>query len=203
VSEIVVCSNNSTDDTVDKARKAGATVLEESRKGYGWACMKGINYLNSKADKPEIIVFMDGDYSDFPEELPKLVQPIIENEVVLVIGSRAKGQKEKGSMTFPQKFGNWLSTHLMKLFYQVSYTDLGPFRAIRFNELLAMNMHEMTFGWTIEMQIKAAKLNYKSTEIPVNYRVRIGESKVSGTLKGAVMAGIHILWCIVKYKFKK
>ena len=203
VNTIIVCSNNSTDTTVEVAKNAGAIVLEESKKGYGWACMKGINYANNMSNKPDIIVFMDGDYSDYPQELPQVVAPIINQNIDLVIGSRAKGQKEAGSMTFPQQFGNWLSTRLMRVFYGVNYTDLGPFRAIKLEKLLALNMQEMTFGWTIEMQIKAAKHKMTYAEVPVNYRVRIGESKVSGTLKGAVMAGIKILWSIVKYKFKK
>lgn len=203
MSDVIVCSNNSTDNTVDVAKQAGAIVLEETKKGYGWACIKGMQYANKMKIQPDIIVFMDGDFSDYPEELPNVVKPILEDDVILVIGSRAKGQKESGAMTVPQRFGNWLSTRLMRLFYGVTYTDLGPFRAMKFNELLQLNMSEMTFGWTIEMQIKAAKLKLKSAEVPVNYKVRIGESKVSGTAKGAIMAGIKILWCIVKYKFKK
>ncbi|MGV6862730.1 MAG: glycosyltransferase family 2 protein [Putridiphycobacter sp.] len=203
VSEIVVCSNNSSDQTVNVAKANGATVLEESKKGYGWACMKGINYAAKSENRPDLIVFMDGDYSDYPQEMTKVIAPIVDGHADIVIGSRARGQKESGSMTFPQRFGNWLSTRLMRLFYGVTYSDLGPFRAIKLDELLALNMAEMTFGWTIEMQIKAAKHKLKYAEVPVNYKVRIGESKVSGTLKGAVMAGIKILWCIVKYKFKK
>jgi len=203
VSDVIVCSNNSTDRTVEVAKKAGAIVLEEKQKGYGWACMKGINYANSMDVKPDIIVFLDGDYSDYPQELSQVVQPIIENNMDLVIGSRALGQQESGSMTFPQRFGNWLSTRMMHLFYGVKYSDLGPFRAMKFDKLIQLNMSEMTFGWTIEMQIKAAKHNMNSCEVPVNYKVRIGESKVSGTIKGAVMAGIKILWSIFKYKFVK
>jgi len=203
VSEVIVCSNNSTDRTKDVALMAGATVLEESRKGYGWACIKGMQYADQMKTRPDIIVFLDGDYSDYPQELSNVIKPIIENDMVLVIGSRALGQKDKGSMTMPQRFGNWLSTRLMHLFYGVKYSDLGPFRAMKFDELLLLNMSEMTFGWTIEMQIKAAKLNMKSSEVPVNYKVRIGDSKVSGTVHGAVMAGVRILWCIAKYKFKK
>ncbi len=203
VSDVIVCSNNSTDSTVKVAKKAGAIVLEEEQKGYGWACMKGINFANQMDVKPDIIVFLDGDYSDYPQELPLVIQPIIDNNMDLVIGSRALGEQENGSMTFPQRFGNWLSTRLMHLFYGVKYSDLGPFRAMKFDKLLELNMSEMTFGWTIEMQIKAAKQKMNSCEVPVNYKVRIGESKVSGTVKGAVMAGIKILWSIFKYKFVK
>ncbi len=203
VSDVLVCSNNSTDKTKEVAEAAGAIVLEESRKGYGWACIKGMQYADQMDVRPDIIVFLDGDYSDYPQELPNVVKPILEDDKVLVVGSRALGQKDKGSMTMPQRFGNWLSTRLMHLFYGVKYSDLGPFRAMKFDELLQLNMSEMTFGWTIEMQIKAAKYKMVSCEVPVNYKVRIGESKVSGTIKGAVMAGIKILWCIAKYKFKK
>ena len=203
VSDVIVCSNNSIDRTVEVAKKAGAIVLEEEKKGYGWACMKGINFANQMDVKPDIIVFLDGDYSDYPQELPLVVQPIIERNMDLVIGSRALGKQESGSMTFPQRFGNWLSTRMMHLFYGVKYSDLGPFRAMKFDKLLELNMSEMTFGWTIEMQIKAAKQKMNSCEVPVNYKVRIGESKVSGTVKGAVMAGVKILWSIVKYKFVK
>lgn len=203
VSDIIVCSNNSTDNTIEVAKNAGAIVLEEKQKGYGWACMKGINFANEMEVKPDIIVFLDGDYSDYPQELPIVVQPIIEKNMDLVIGSRALGQQESGSMTFPQRFGNWLSTRMMHLFYGVKYSDLGPFRAMKFDKLLMLNMAEMTFGWTIEMQIKAAKHKMNSCEVPVNYKVRIGESKVSGTLKGAVMAGVKIIWSIFKYKLIK
>jgi len=203
VEDVIVCSNNSTDNTVEVARAAGAIVLEEKQKGYGWACTKGINYANNMDVRPDIIVFLDGDYSDYPQELPWVVNPILERDMDLVIGSRALGQQENGSMTFPQRFGNWLSTRMMHLFYGVKYSDLGPFRAMKFDKLLALNMSEMTFGWTIEMQIKAAKQKMKSCEVPVNYKVRIGESKVSGTVKGAVMAGIKILWSIFKYKIVK
>ena len=203
VSDVIVCSNNSNDKTVEVAKRAGAIVLEENQKGYGWACMKGINFANQMNVKPDIIVFLDGDYSDYPQELPLVVQPIIERNMDLVIGSRALGEQESGSMTFPQRFGNWLSTRMMRFFYGVKYSDLGPFRAMKFDRLLKLNMSEMTFGWTIEMQIKAAKHNMNSCEVPVNYKVRIGDSKVSGTVKGAVMAGIKIIWSIFKYKFVK
>lgn len=199
VNEVVVVSNNSTDQTIDVARKAGATVLEENRKGYGWACLKGIDYVKSK--NAEIIVFLDGDYSDYPEQLPEIVKPILEQDIDMVIGSRALGNKEKGSMTFPQRFGNWLATRLMRIFYRVRFTDLGPFRAIKTSALEKLEMADKTYGWTIEMQIKAAKYNLSFTEVPVDYKNRIGTSKVSGTVKGAVSAGIKIIFAIFKYKF--
>lgn len=199
VNEVVVVSNNSTDQTINVARKAGATVLEENRKGYGWACLKGIDYVKSK--NAEIIVFLDGDYSDYPEQLPEIVKPILEQDIDMVIGSRALGNKEKGSMTFPQRFGNWLATRLMRIFYRVRFSDLGPFRAIKTSALEKLEMADKTYGWTIEMQIKAAKYNLSFTEVPVDYKNRIGTSKVSGTVKGAVSAGIKIIFAIFKYKF--
>lgn len=197
VDEVVVVNNNSTDSTVQVAEEAGATVLTENRKGYGYACLKGIDYLKSK--KPEVIVFLDGDYSDYPEEMVGLIKPIEHDGYDMVIGSRVLGTRERGALTPQQVFGNWLATRLMKLFYGVSYSDLGPFRAIKWSSLEKLNMVDPTYGWTIEMQLKAAKLKMKTTEIAVNYRVRIGVSKVSGTIKGAVMAGIKIIWTIFKY----
>jgi len=198
VREIVVVSNNSTDNTEEVAAKAGATVLVEKRKGYGAACLKGIEYLKNKEDRADIVLFIDGDYSDFPAEAINVVQPILDGKAEMVIGSRALGKKEKGSMTIPQRFGNWLSTRLIKLIYKVKFTDLGPFRAITFDKLIEIDMKDQTFGWTCEMQVKAAKLKVKSVEVPVNYRKRIGVSKVSGTIKGAFMAGYKILWTIFK-----
>lgn len=202
VSEIIVVSNNSTDATEENARRAGATVLEEPRKGYGYACLKGLEYTTSKTSPPEIVVFLDGDYSDHPEELQKLVAPIIENNMDLVIGARQEQLREKGSMTFPQIFGNGLATLLMRLFFKSRFTDLGPFRAIKYDKLLALDMQDKTYGWTVEMQLKALKKNYSYTEVPVHYRNRIGTSKVSGTVKGAIFAGVKILGWIFKYSFK-
>ncbi|GAA4293740.1 glycosyltransferase family 2 protein [Aestuariibaculum suncheonense] len=203
VEEIIVVSNNSTDDTERNAKQAGATVLTENNRGYGYACLKGMQYIENKDEKPNIIVFLDGDYSDYPEELTKLVQPIIENNIDFVIGSRVKNLREPGSMTGPQIFGNWLATNLMALFFSATYTDLGPFRAIKYDKLLNLNMVDKTYGWTIEMQLKALKQKLSYTEIPVNYRNRIGVSKVSGTIKGSIFAGIKILGWIFKYSIKK
>jgi glycosyltransferase involved in cell wall biosynthesis len=199
VSEIVVVNNNSTDDTAGVATAHGATVLFEGFQGYGAACLKGIAYFKNKTIKPDIVVFMDADYSDFPEELPLLIKPIIDRKVDFVIGSRALGKKEKGSMTIPQIFGNWLATNLLYLFYKVKFTDLGPFRAITWEALTAINMTDKTYGWTVEMQIKVAKLKIPSTEIAVNYRNRIGVSKVSGTVKGTILAGYKIITTLFKY----
>jgi glycosyltransferase involved in cell wall biosynthesis len=200
VTETIVVNNGSTDDTVNQARACGATVLDEPRKGYGYACLKGIDYLKSKnPDGCDVVVFIDADYSDYPEEMTKLVQPILADEADLVIGSRALGQKEKGSMTPQQVFGNWLATSLLDIFYKVRFTDLGPFRAIRYDKLIEIGMEDKTYGWTVEMQLKAARAGLRSAEIAVNYRKRIGKSKVSGTVKGTLMAGYKILWTIFKY----
>jgi glycosyltransferase involved in cell wall biosynthesis len=199
VDEIIVVNNASTDNTADAARLAGATVLEEPRPGYGSACLKGIDYINSKQKKPDIVVFMDGDYSDFPEELPLLIQPILNDGMDLVIGSRAIGRREKGSMTPQQVFGNWLASRILKWKYGAEFTDLGPFRAIRYSSLIQLNMQDRDYGWTVEMQIRAAKQQLRFTEVPVKYRKRIGRSKVSGTVKGTVMAGYKILWTLFTY----
>ncbi len=200
VRETVVVNNNSSDETSKVAAANGATVLDEPRQGYGYACLKGIAYAKTK--RPDIIVFLDADYSDYPAEMKNIVQPIIQENYDMVIGSRALGNKEPGSMTPQQIFGNWLATTLIKWIYNVTYTDLGPFRAIQFDKLIALNMQDTTYGWTVEMQLKAAKMGLRTTEVPVNYRQRIGHSKVSGTLKGTVMAGYKILSWIFKYALK-
>jgi len=202
VDDIIVISNNSTDKTIENAKQAGATVLSENQKGYGYACLKGMNYISEKKNKPDIIVFLDGDYSDYPEELTKIVKPIIENDTDLVIGARVKTLRENGSMTTQQVFGNWLATRLMSLFFSSKFTDLGPFRAITYEKLLVLNMQDKTYGWTVEMQLKALRQKLKYVEVPVKYRQRIGVSKVSGTIKGTVMAGYKILGWIFKYSFK-
>lgn len=199
VSEIIVVNNNSVDKTADVARKMGVIVLHEKKQGYGRACLKGIEYANIMQPVPDIIVFLDADYSDYPEEIEKLVQPIIEDDYDMVIGSRTLGQREKGSMTLQQVVGNWLSTRLLYLIYKVKYTDLGPFRAIKFERLMQLNMQDLTYGWTVEMQLKAAKQKLKVCEVPVRYRKRIGFSKISGTLKGTIMAGYKIITTIFKY----
>ena len=199
VEEIIVVNNNSKDNTAQNAIKHGAKVLFEPRKGYGNACLKGIEYLKNKKNTPEIVVFMDADYSDYPEELEKLIQPILLGKADLVIGSRELSTRERGSMTIPQIFGNWLATRLIYLFYKEKFTDLGPFRAITWPALLALEMKDKTFGWTVEMQVKAAKYGLKSVEVPVNYRQRIGVSKVSGTVKGTILAGYKIITTIFRY----
>ena len=200
VKTIIVVNNNSNDQTALAAQKAGATVVDEPQQGYGFACLRGMAYLQEMSEKPDIVVFVDADYSDYPEELPKLVAPILEKNVAMVIGSRAIGAKEKGSMTPQQVFGNWLATRLIKWLYGVSFTDLGPFRAIRYSDLLALNMQDQTYGWTVEMQVKAAKKGLKVEEVPVSYRIRVGQSKISGTIKGTILAGYKIITTIFKYK---
>jgi glycosyltransferase involved in cell wall biosynthesis len=202
VSEVIVVDNNSNDLTSINAKNAGATVLFEEKKGYGYACLKGLNYIQKQEIKPDIIVFLDGDYSDYPEELLKIINPIIADNIDFVIGARIKELREMGSMTPQQVFGNWLACFLMKLFFNAKFTDLGPFRAIKYDKLLQLSMQDKTYGWTIEMQLKALKKGFSYTEVPVRYKNRIGVSKVSGTIKGTVMAGIKIIGWIFKYAFK-
>lgn len=198
VRNIIVCNNASTDDTKLVASSKGAVVVDQPLKGYGNACLKGMEYISHLDHAPDIVVFLDGDYSDFPQEMYQLVKPIIENDTDMVIGSRALGNLEEGSMMPQQIFGNWLATTLIKLFFGYKFTDLGPFRAIKYEKLLALKMADKNFGWTVEMQVKAAKSSFKCEEVPVNYRKRIGESKVSGTIKGTILAGYKILWTIFK-----
>ena len=196
---VIVVNNASNDNTGDVAGKAGAIVLYEAELGYGRACLRGIEYCKIADPGPDIVVFLDGDYSDYPEEMIHLVEPIIANNADLVIGSRKKALKEKGSMTLPQIFGNWLATTLLRALYKVRFTDLGPFRAIRFSALLGLDMRDTTYGWTVEMQLKAAKAKLRCQEVSVRYRKRIGKSKISGTIKGTVMAGYKILFTIFRY----
>ena len=202
VNEVIVISNNSTDNTEQNAKNAGATVLKEQRKGYGFACLKGMDYIRNQEKKPDIIVFLDGDYSDYPEQLIEIVAPIINQNIDFVVGTRVQELREVGSMTPQQVFGNWLATFLMKLFFGAKFSDLGPFRAIKYNKLLALQMEDKTYGWTVEMQLKVLKQKMSYLEIPVKYRNRIGVSKVSGTVKGTIFAGIKILGWIFKYSFK-
>jgi glycosyltransferase involved in cell wall biosynthesis len=199
VSEVVVVNNNSTDRTIQAAKEAGAVVLNEKVQGYGAACLNGIGYLKTK--NCDIIVFMDGDYSDYPEEINLLLNPIINQGYDFAIGSRVLGRRERGSLPVQSRAGSIIAGYLMNLFWGVKYTDLGPFRAIKFDKLLELNMTDIWFGWTVEMQIKAAKKQYKIIEVPVSYRKRIGKSKVTGTLKGTIMASVIILKTIFKQIF--
>ncbi len=200
VKEIIVVNNGSTDATADCASKAGAIVLDEPRKGYGYACLKGIKFIEH--NPPDIVVFLDGDYSDYPEQLTAITTPIINKKVDFVVGARVKPLREKKSMTVPQVFGNGLATFLMRLFFGSTFTDLGPFRAIRFSTLKSLEMEDKTYGWTIEMQLKVIKRKISYCEVPVKYRNRIGQSKVSGTLKGVILAGVKILFWIFKFSLK-
>lgn len=200
VSEVVVINNNSTDRTSEEAKKAGATVLFEPKKGYGKACLKGIEYIKTTRDNnTDIVAFIDADYSDFPEDLHQIIEPILTGNSKMVIGSRTLGKRENGSMTFPQIFGNWLATSLIMLIYRKRFTDLGPFRAIDYDTLKRMDMQDETYGWTVEMQVKAAKQDIPFTEVAVDYRKRIGFSKISGTVKGTILAGYKIITTIFKY----
>lgn len=203
VDEVVVVDNRSTDGTADEAEKAGATVLFEAQKGYGYACLKGIAYLAQKAKPKDIVVFLDGDYSDYPKELEQLIDPILKNEALFSLGTRVTPQLEKKALTPQQRFGNALATQLMKLFFGSRFTDLGPFRAIEWETLEGLRMSDKTYGWTVEMQLKVLKKNIPYAEIPVRYRPRIGVSKVSGTLRGTLMAGYKILLWIFTYSLKK
>jgi glycosyltransferase involved in cell wall biosynthesis len=202
VQEIIVCNNGSTDHTALVAQAAGATVVHEPNKGYGNACLKGMEYIQRKpvSEQPDILVFLDGDYSDYPEELPLVIGPILNEGFDMIIGSRlSSGKAEKGSLTPQQVFGNWLATFLIRHLYNYHFTDLGPFRAIRWQSLLLLNMVDRNYGWTVEMQIKAAKQKLRCKEVGVRYRKRVGVSKVSGTIKGTILAGYKILYTIFKH----
>ncbi len=207
ISGVVVVNNNSTDNTASEAEKAGAVVLNEKVQGYGASCLNGINYLSDiffvqKEKNCDVVVFLDGDFSDYPEEARLLIEPIINKDFDFVLGSRVLGKREKGSLPVQSVVGSKVAGLLINLFWGIKYTDLGPFRAIKFDRLLALNMHDKWFGWTVEMQIKAAKKNYKILEVPVSYRKRIGKSKVTGTFKGTFMASVIILKTIFVQLFK-
>jgi glycosyltransferase involved in cell wall biosynthesis len=199
VKEVVVVDNGSTDATAYRAKKAGATVLSEQRRGYGYACLRGMQHIEKSDEKTDIVVFLDADHSDFPAEIGVVIEPITAGRADLVIGSRVLGAREPGSMTLPQRFGNALATFLIRRLYGVSFTDLGPFRAISWAHLKQLDMQDKTYGWTVEMQVKAAAMELRCVEVPVSYRKRIGQSKVSGTAKGVIMAGYKIIWTILKY----
>ena len=194
VDEVVVVNNASTDATKAHARAAGATVVDEPQQGYGAACLRGIEYAKTK--QPDIVAFLDGDYSDHPDEMPRLVEPIAADEADFVVGSRIRGDAEPGALLPQAQVGNRLACTLMQRVWSASYTDLGPFRAIRFRDLLALDMQDETFGWTIEMQIRALEAGLRVEEVPVSYRRGIGPSKITGTLSGTVKASAKILWTI-------
>ncbi|MCY3986717.1 MAG: glycosyltransferase family 2 protein [Candidatus Dadabacteria bacterium] len=201
VAEVVVVNNGSSDSTAKIASDFGATVVNEERKGYGHACLAGIDYIKNSSYLPDIIVFLDGDYSDYPGEIKHLLLPLTEGGYDLVIGSRTIGERQKGALLPQAIVGNYIATRLIKLFYGVSFTDLGPFRAMRYEKLLSLDMRDRTFGWTVEMQVKAAKRGFRCTEVPVSYRKRIGTSKITGTIAGSFMAGVKIIWMIFRQLF--
>jgi glycosyltransferase involved in cell wall biosynthesis len=200
ISEIVVINNNSSDNTLSASKNAGATVLNETVQGYGASCLTGIDYVRKR--NCEIVVFMDGDYSDFPEEAKLLIEPIINDNYDFVLGSRVLGNRERGALPIQSRIGSIISSFLIRLFWNVKYTDLGPFRAVKLEKLLELNMKDKWYGWTVEMQIKAAKKNFRILEVPVSYRKRIGKSKVTGTFKGTFMASFIILKTIFIQLFK-
>ncbi len=195
--DVVVVDNGSTDRTVDLARQMGARIVHEHRRGYGWACLAGIDSLV----KPDIVVFLDGDYSDHPDEMTLLVEPIVEGRADLVIGSRTLGTREAGALLPQARFGNWLATWLIRRLFGANFTDLGPFRALTYPALVKLDMEDKTFGWTVEMQVKAARMDFRFLEVPVSYRRRIGVSKITGTISGTIRAGWKILYTIFKYRF--
>lgn len=197
VEKIIVVNNNSRDRTAEVAAQAGAQVVFESEPGYGAACLRGI--AEAKKFGAELVVFLDADHSDYPEEIPALIAPILAGECDFVIGSRALGEKEAGAMTPQQIFGNWLACHLMRLLLGARYSDLGPFRAISMAALEKLQMRDRNYGWTVEMQIKAALQHLRVVEVPARYRKRIGKSKISGTVKGTVLAGWKIITTILRY----
>lgn len=194
VDQVIIADNGSTDGTAKIAASSGATVVSESREGYGYACMAGID----AAPEADILVFLDGDRSDFPEQMNRLAMPIAHGKTDMVIGSRALGTRERGALTPQQRYGNALACTLIWRIWGHLYTDLGPFRAIRREALIALNMREMTYGWTVEMQIRAIEHGLRIREAPVDYRRRIGISKVSGTVRGVLGAGSKILSCIFR-----
>ncbi len=198
VAEVFVVDNGSRDRTADVAREAGASVLREPRAGYGQACLTGIAALAQSP--PDIVVFVDGDYSDRPSEMRELVKPILDDEADFVIGSRVLGSREPGALAPHARWGNWLATWMIRLLYDYHFTDMGPFRAIRYETLITLAMRDRDYGWTAEMQAKAARAGVRATEVPVSYHRRIGKSKISGTVKGTVLAGWKIISTILKYR---
>lgn len=198
VRRVVVVDNASVDRTAAIAREHGADVVRESRRGYGSACLAGLARLRALGP-PDVVVFLDGDYSDHPEELPRVVAPVLAGEADLVVGSRTLGHAEPGALLPQAVFGNWLATRLIRLLHGVAMTDLGPFRAARWDVLEALEMRDPDFGWTAEMQVKAARDGVRYAEVPVSYRRRVGVSKISGTVKGSVLAGVKILATIARH----
>lgn len=198
VRRVVVADNGSTDDTARVAREGGAVVVTAERRGYGSACLAGLAHLREN-DPPDVVVFLDADYSDSPEELPRVIAPILAGEADLVIGSRVLGEREKGALLPQARAGNLVACALIRLLYGHRYTDLGPFRAIRWDALERLHMSDPDFGWTAEMQVKALKEGLRPVEVPVSYRKRVGVSKITGTIQGTVRAGYKILWTVMRH----
>ena len=198
VERVVVVDNNSKDATAGLAEQGGAIVVPELRPGYGSACLAGLTYLRDH-NPPDIVVFLDADFSDHPEELPDLVSPIVEEGVDLVIGSRVLGDRQPGALLPQARVGNLIACSLIRILYSHRYTDLGPFRAIRWNALESLEMSDPDFGWTAEMQVKAVRARLEIAEVPVRYRKRVGVSKITGTVRGTLMAGYKILWTVLRY----
>ncbi len=195
IDEVIVCDNGSVDQTAAIARQAGAQVVTEAERGYGAACLKAAQALNPKTD---VILFLDADYSDHPEQALRLIGPLINGAADLVIGSRMMEPESRAALPPVARFGNWLAVSLMRRLWKTDFTDLGPFRAIRYESFCALGMRDRNFGWTVEMQIRAAKLGLRSTEIAVSYRKRVGRSKISGTIVGSIRAGAKILYLIFR-----
>ena len=200
--EIIVVDNGSTDRTTDRAREAGAKVVSEPKAGYGRACAAGVRALSPPQSRDDLVVFLDGDGSDCPEFMPQLVEPIQRGEQDFVIGSRTRGKREPGSMNFQQVFAGRIAGWLLRLLYGVHYSDMCPFRAIRRDVLEKLGMNEPTYGWNLEMQMRAARARLRILEVPVNHRCRTGgESKVSGTLRGTLVAGARIITTLFRVAF--
>ena len=193
--EIIVVDNGSIDNTAEEAAEKGARVFFEKTKGYGAACLKGLAHIQ----QTDIVVILDADYSDYPQQLRSLIEPIAKNEADFVIGSRVLGKREKGAVTPQAYWGNKLAVFLIGLFFRHKFTDMGPFRAIKFNELKNLKMADKDFGWNAEMQVKAIKMGLRIKEVPVDYRKRIGMSKISGTFSGTIKAGAKIIYTILKH----
>jgi len=199
VRRVVVADNGSTDRTPEVARARGAIVVHEPRRGYGSACLRALAAL--EADPPDVVLFLDADLSDDPAEAARVLEPILDGRADLVVGSRTLGERDPGALTPQARVGNWVATRLLRLLYGVRYTDLGPFRAIRYASLITLGMRDPDFGWTVEMQIRAARRGLRHAEVPVRYRRRVGRSKISGTVRGATLAGLTILGTIARDRF--
>lgn len=202
VRRIVMADNNSTDGSAEIARENGAVVVPAPVQGYGSACLAALDYIR-KNDPPDIVVFLDADYSDHPEELPRVVEPILKGEADFVIGSRVLGEREPGALLPQARMGNFVACTLIRLLYGHRYTDLGPFRAAAWPAFESLGMKDPNFGWTAELQVKALRAKKRVVEVPVSYRKRVGVSKITGTIKGTFMAGYKILWTVIRYSFSR